>query len=131
MPSGPRPSVLIVDDDELILLLLGHTLDSNGFETCSAPGGREGLRQAWLRSFDLFVLDQMMPGILGIEVAHQLTLHGRATRERIMLITAGPIPARATDYVCRVMQKPFEMAELVAALRSMIPRVNDSDPLTS
>jgi len=122
MRSESPPSVLVVDDDELMTLLICHILNSNGFETSSAPDGREGMRQAWLRSFDLFVFDQMMPGMLGIEVAQQLTLQGRASRDRIILITAGPVPVRANDYVSRVMRKPFEMTELLTELQLMIGR---------
>jgi CheY-like chemotaxis protein len=122
MPIEPRPSVLIVDDDEEIARMLSFTLENNGFETASACDGPDGMRQGLDRSFDLFVLDQMMPGMLGIEVAHQLTLRGRASRDRIVLITAGPIPSRAADYVFRVIRKPFELEEFVPLLRSMIRR---------
>jgi CheY-like chemotaxis protein len=120
MPTEPRPLVLIVDDDEEIARILSFTLENNGFATASAYDGPDGMRQGMDRSFDLFVIDQMMPGMLGIEVAHQLTLRGRASRDRIVLITAGPIPSRAADYVFRVLRKPFDLEEFVPLLRSMV-----------
>jgi CheY-like chemotaxis protein len=122
MHPAPRPSVLIVEDDAAIALVLSLALESIGFDTASAHDGQEGLRQAADRLFDLFLLDQMMPGMLGIEVAQQLTHQRRGTRDRILLITAGPVPARATDYVSRVIRKPFEIEEVLGALCSMVGR---------
>ena len=122
MTAPLRPSVLIVEDDEPIAHVLRLALESIGFDTSYAHDGQEALRQAMSRSFDLFVLDQMMPGMLGIEVAQQLTQQRRATRDRIILITGGPIPSRATDYVSRVIQKPFDIEEILFMLCSMIDR---------
>ena len=122
MTAPSRPSVLIVEDDEAIASVLRLALESIGFDTSYAHDGQEALRQAWNRLFDLVVLDQMMPGMLGIEVAQQLTIRRRAARDRIVLITGGPIPSRATDYVSRVIRKPFDIEALLATLCSMIGR---------
>jgi two-component system phosphate regulon response regulator PhoB len=122
MLADSRPSVLIVEDDEAISIVLSLALESIGFDTASARDGQDGLRQAADRLFDLFLLDQMMPGMLGIEVAQQLTRQSRGARDRIILITAGPVPARASDFVCRVIRKPFEIEEVLEALCHMIGR---------
>jgi DNA-binding response OmpR family regulator len=122
MTAPSRPSVLIVEDDEPIASVLSLALESIGFDSSYAHDGREALRQAMDRSFDLFVLDQMMPGMLGIEVAQQLTQRRRATRDRIILITGGPIPSRADEYVSRVIRKPFDIEEILFILCSMINR---------
>ena len=114
--------MLIVEDDEPIASVLSLALESIGFDSSYAHDGREALRQAMDRSFDLFVLDQMMPGMLGIEVAQQLTQRRRATRDRIILITGGPIPSRADEYVARVIRKPFDIEEILFILCSMIDR---------
>ena len=122
MTDPSSPSVLIVEDDKAIASVLSLALESIGFDTSHARDGREALRQALDRSFDLFVLDQMMPGMLGIEVAQQLTRQRRATRDRIILITGGPIPSRANEYVSRVIRKPFDVEEILFILCSMIGR---------
>ncbi|HLA63147.1 MAG TPA: response regulator, partial [Rhodothermales bacterium] len=69
-PNGP--TVLLVDDEEDILELLGYTLEKAGFRVLTARDGAEGLRLARSSEPDLFVLDIMMPRMDGVELTQRL-----------------------------------------------------------
>jgi two-component system response regulator ResD len=65
--------ILIADDEESIRLLLRRILESNPvLEMTLADGGEEALRLAAERSYDLILLDLLMPGVGGIEVLTRL-----------------------------------------------------------
>ena len=66
--SGPRGTVLLVDDEEKILKRLGRALRDDGHDVVEAGSGREAQRQLAQRPFDLFVVDNVMPGINGLEL---------------------------------------------------------------
>ena len=64
--------VLIVDDEESIVTLLQYNIEKAGFQTVVAYTGTEGLEKAIRESFDLIILDLMLPGMEGTEVCKQL-----------------------------------------------------------
>ncbi|WBQ10757.1 response regulator transcription factor [Hyphomonadaceae bacterium ML37] len=126
--SEPRPHhVLVVDDDDRIRELLARFLREKGLRVSPAPDGARALALMEQISFDLVILDVMMPGLDGFEVT-------RRVRERaatpILLLTARGEPEDrirglslgADDYLA----KPFEPEELVlrvqAILRRSLPR---------
>ncbi|MBM4357939.1 MAG: response regulator transcription factor [Deltaproteobacteria bacterium] len=115
--------VLLVDDDARLQELLAAYLSQNGFDVTGAADGRKGLAALEASSFDIVLLDVMMPGLDGIEVCRRI----RATsRIPIVMLTAkGDETERvvglelgADDYVA----KPFSPRELLARLRALIRR---------
>jgi two-component system response regulator MprA len=121
-------TILIVDDDRKITDMLRRTLTYEGYRVATAADGREALAQAQAELPDLVVLDWLMPGPDGLEVAKWL----RATSEtRILMLTARDaigdrvegLDSGADDYLV----KPFAPEELLARIRALLRR---SDPVT-
>ncbi|HKC75911.1 MAG TPA: response regulator, partial [Chloroflexota bacterium] len=66
------PTILIADDDHKITEMLRRTLTYEGYGVLTAADGKEALAQAQARHPDVVVLDWMMPGLSGLEVARRL-----------------------------------------------------------
>jgi DNA-binding response OmpR family regulator len=115
--------VLAVDDDPHILELVTHFLKSAGHEVVAQATGHGALEAAAKQSFDLVVLDVLLPGFDGREVARRLRREGRLP---ILMLTAlGELhhklqgfDAGADDYLA----KPFEPAELMARVKALLAR---------
>ena len=117
--------VLVVEDDQRLAAALVRGLSEAGFVVVHASDGPEAVATAWSGSFDVIVLDVMLPGTMnGFDVAAQLRskplatpmlmLTGRdAMEDRIRGLEAG-----ADDYLL----KPFAFEELVARLRALARR---------
>jgi DNA-binding response OmpR family regulator len=125
-----RASILVVEDDaktaELVALYLTHA----GHRVSTERSGREALDRLQGESFDLLLLDIMLPGASGLQIAEQV----RATAATpIIFLTARTIEddrlhgfaVGADDYVT----KPFSPRELVARVEAVLRRSPPSDPL--
>ncbi len=123
-PSGAT-RVLVVDDEPSITDLVSMALRYEQFDVRVASNGREALDAVEQFSPDLAVLDIMMPGIDGFEVARRLRNQGArlpilfltardATEDKVRGLTLG-----GDDY----MTKPFSVEELVARIRAILRRV--------
>ena len=66
------PHVLVVDDDDRLRTLLAKYLGDNGFIVTPADGAEEARRRMQSLTFDIIVLDLMMPGETGLEFAEKL-----------------------------------------------------------
>ncbi len=115
--------ILVVDDDPEIVSFLKRGLTFEGYTVETAGDGAEALAKVREREPDLVVLDVMMPGIDGIEVARRLR---KASAIPILMLTAkGTVSDRvagldsgADDYLV----KPFAFDELLARIRSLLRR---------
>jgi DNA-binding response OmpR family regulator len=113
MPSG---TVLVVDDDPVIVNLLQVNFEIEGYDVLTAAGGEAGLAQARTGHPDVILLDVMMPGVDGLEVARRLREEPVTSDIPIVLLSAKAQAqdvqaglAVADDYVT----KPFEPLELL------------------
>ena len=121
------PTILIADDDHKITEMLRRTLSYEGYSVLTAADGRQALDQAQAHHPDLVVLDWMMPGLDGVEVARRLRA---AEGMPILMLTARDavedrvegLDGGADDYLV----KPFAPAELLARIRSLLRRMPDS-----
>ena len=115
--------ILVVDDDPEIVSFLKRGLTFEGYTVDTAGDGTEALAKIREREPDMVILDVMMPGIDGIEVARRLR---KASAIPILMLTAkGTVADRvagldsgADDYLV----KPFAFDELLARMRSLLRR---------
>jgi two-component system response regulator RegX3 len=115
--------VLVVDDEPAIRDAVEYALQNEGFDVDGAADGESGLRAALEGSFDIVVLDLMLPRIAGTEVCRRL--RAESTVPIIMLTAKGAeldrvlgLEIGADDY----LTKPFSMAELVGRIRAILRR---------
>jgi two-component system phosphate regulon response regulator OmpR len=115
--------ILIVDDDERIRDLLGSYLRENGFRVTQAENGAAARTQMEGLAFDCIVLDVMMPGKSGFDIAESLR---KSSDVPILMLTARAEPEHRVrglelgvdDY----MPKPFEPRELLLRLQNILRR---------
>ena len=129
--TAPKPTVLVVEDEETLLFTLAHNLRREGYTVLTAARGDDGLKMAREEQPDLIVLDVMLPGVDGIQVCRLLR---RDSTVPIIMLTAlggegdrvAGLDTGADDY----MPKPFGMRELLARVRALLrrtaPRVADT-----
>ena len=121
--------ILLVEDETKVGNALSAGLKAEGYEIVWAQTGEEGFFHASSRSFDLILLDVMLPGRDGIEVLDTLRKHGNKTP--VLLLTAKDaiedrvlgLDTGADDYLV----KPFAFAELSARIRALLRR-NQQEP---
>ena len=113
-------TILIIDDEEIIRVLLRSALEAAGYEVTEAANGREGLELYRHRPTDLVITDILMPELNGLDMLMELTrqfLHAKviaisgAGEEKNVLDIAKLLGARQT------FQKPFSMPHLLSAVR--------------
>lgn len=122
----PNEKILIVDDEEDILELLKYNLSREGYKVSCAASGEETLRAVRSGIPDLIILDLMLPGIDGLEVARQLKNDMKTRDVPIVMLTAKGEEADivtglelgADDYIT----KPFSPRVLLARVRAALRR---------
>src|SRR5262245_4826544 len=80
--------ILVVDDEKDLVDLIAYNLKRNGYEVITAADGNAALESAHEQVPDLIILDVMMPGIDGMEVARRLRADARTTSVPIVMLTA-------------------------------------------
>ncbi len=119
-----KERILVVDDEEDILELVQYNLEREGFRVLCASSGEQALKIARSQEIDLMVLDLMLPGINGLEVARSIKRDPEKMRIPIVMLTARGtetdivtgLELGADDYVT----KPFSPKVLVARIRAVI-----------
>src|SRR5919205_1020379 len=116
--------ILLVEDEPGLVLTLSDRLSKEGFAIETARDGDSGLQRAMTESFDLILLDVMLPRKNGFDVCRDLRQQGIQTPV-IMLTARGQVVDKviglklgADDY----LTKPFEMIELLARIEALLRR---------
>ena len=116
------PRVLLVDDDPVILRVLEVNFRLDGFEVSTATHGNEALARALELRPDAVVLDVMMPGLDGYEVATRIREDAALSSTPLVFLTARTLDddrAAGLEGVDR-MPKPFDPIALVQLVRSRV-----------
>jgi DNA-binding response OmpR family regulator len=118
--QGVARRVLVVDDDPDILDALSEILEVEGYDVQRARNGREALQRLEQEMPDLVLLDLMMPVMDGWEFARSLS---PGARPPIIVLSADRnVSAKAREIgALGWLAKPFELSELLAAVRSAVP----------
>src|SRR5512140_1814970 len=129
--------ILIVDDDLDTLRLVGLMLQKQGYQIVAASSGPQGLELAFSELPSLILLDVMMPGMDGYEVARRLRASDKTANVPILMFTAKSqlddkvtgFEAGADDY----LTKPTHPTELQAHVKALLARSskNKINPATS
>ena len=121
-------SILIVEDEEPIQILLTYNLQAEGFRVRTTVNGEDVAHLVNEERPDLILLDWMLPGISGIEVCRLLRSRPETRDIPVIMLTARGeenervrgLATGADDYIV----KPFSVPELLARIKTILRRVN-------
>lgn len=124
-------NILIIDDEPELLEKIQALLVSEQYTVTTARDGHVGLQRIWDNTYDLILLDIMLPGINGLDILAEIRDAGILTPV-LMLTARGDIDDKvaglnlgADDYLA----KPFSVAELLARIRALIRRGKTGNPV--
>lgn len=111
--------ILVIEDEPRIRAFLGRALEAEGFSVDGAADGLEGLRRALDTSYDLIVLDLLLPRVDGLTVLRELTRRTPCTP--VVVVSArSDLATKLRGFelgACDYVAKPFACDELVARVR--------------
>ena len=113
--------ILVIEDDLNVVQQLVGGLRRAGFETSLAMAGDEGLAEILTGSFDLVLLDLMLPKLTGFEVLE--AVRARVSVPVVVLSARTELPARLRSFEAGAVDfvpKPFFMEELIARIRARL-----------
>ncbi len=120
-------AILLIEDDTAGAGVIMPVLQTQGFELVWCASGALGLAEAGLKSYDLIILDRMLPDIDGLTIIARLRAAGIATP--ILMLSAlsrsenriDGLVSGADDY----LGKPFDDGELIARVHALLRRANN------
>jgi DNA-binding response OmpR family regulator len=132
--SMAKETLLIIEDERDIIEIIQYNCEKEGYTVLSATNGEKGLEIARTRRPAAVLLDLMLPGLDGIEVAKRLRRDPETRETAIIMLTAKGeesdvilgLGVGADDYVV----KPFKLKELLARIKAVLRRgpVQDEGP---
>ncbi len=125
-PTRSKPLVLVVDDEADLVELIHMNLECNGYEVVAAGDGERALEMVKRHKPDLVLLDLMLPGLDGLEVARRVRADQVIANTPIVMLSARGeetdvvvgLSLGADDYVC----KPFSPKVLIARIQAVMRR---------
>lgn len=122
-----KPTVLVVEDEEALSMLLQYNLEKEGYDVVATADGEEAAMLVREIEPDLILLDWMLPSLSGIELCRRLRSRSETRNLPIVMITARGeeadrirgLDTGADDYIT----KPFSTTELMARIRAVLRRI--------
>ena len=126
-----KKNILAIDDEEDLLELLRFNLTRDGYNVVCAESGEEALDKVAIHAFDIILLDLMLPGIDGLEVARILKNDNKSEKIPVIMLTAkgedadivAGLELGADDYIT----KPFSPRVLAARIKAVLRRKERSE----
>jgi DNA-binding response OmpR family regulator len=122
-PMNDVKRVLVADDSATVTTVLVTALELEGYEVETARNGVEAYEMGVSGRYDLVILDQLMPGMLGLEIIDRWQEEGLQI-QTIMLsgvdderTVVNSLESGAVDFI----RKPFRLPELLARVRQRLP----------
>ncbi len=125
-----NPSILIVEDDETLSLVLADNLNEAGYQVQTADTGSKASQQLKNQTFDLIILDIMLPDTDGYSLC--LSIRQAKIQSMILMLTARSLEddivkgfdAGADDYIT----KPYRLRELLSRVSALLRRQHPEEP---
>lgn len=123
-------TVMIVDDNEEVISIVGQLLKSEGFEVCSALGGKACIESIRDLNPSILLLDVLMPDMDGWDVLRELKSMGVLDRTKVIMLTVVKEPKEDDDdadlspyvmspYIMDYITKPFDGDELIERVKRL------------
>lgn len=121
-----RPNILVVEDERVVSFLLTRSLEAAGYSVTPSDDGLDALQLGLDNDYDLVLLDQRLPGLLGLEILQRWIAAGRTFPVIMVSGIVGEadviqaLELGAVDYV----RKPFSVQEVLARVKVRIRKVS-------
>ena len=130
-PDGPRPRVLIVEDEVIVRVCLAETLEDAGYQVATAPNGADALVQIQEHRPDAVLLDLLMPVMDGLEFLHARHAQPWLATVPVVVLSAGGLETLRQATALRataVLAKPVNLDVLSAVLEQVLRESPSSAP---
>ena len=117
---APKPSILVIDDEEIIRDVMVRLLEDEGYAVTTAASGEEGMEAAQAKPFDLVMLDLMLPGKDGLTILEEFT-QGSPDTVVVMVTAYASIEdavAATKSGAFDFLTKPFKNDELLLVIKN-------------
>jgi formate/nitrite transporter len=116
--------MLIIDDEEIVLKSCRKIFEAEGFEVVTTANPQEGLKLVSEKTFDVILVDWMMPGFDGMDVVEEIDK--RSPSSTVIMISGYPAVGRATEAMKRgamdYVAKPFRPEEIIEVVKKAVRR---------
>jgi len=128
-----RASLLVVDDSKMMRMLLQRRLEQQGYHVITTQGGRHALELVEERSFDLVLLDSMMPEMSGLDTVDSLRRDFSVSELPVIMVTVKNESSHLVEALTRgvndYITKPVDFPVLFARVETQIARKRAEDAL--
>jgi signal transduction histidine kinase len=122
--EGAGKRILVIDDEEVILQMLGEGLAASGYRVDTASDGEKALRQLRENHYDVTLCDWKMPGINGRQIYERLRAETPALCERVVFFSGDVVNGQMREFLERekrpCLAKPFAFGDVRAAIADVL-----------
>jgi DNA-binding response OmpR family regulator len=122
-----KKKILVVDDAEQVRQILSFVLTGKGYDVTQASDGNQALLRVEEETPDLIILDAMMPGRTGFDVAGILKGDARTRPIPIVMLTALPAASAEDSASDEYVSKPFQLKDLLARVEHHLAGAAERD----